>query len=358
MLAARARALGDGQGHDAEDEGQGGHQDRPQSDAHRLQRGVDERATLLLQILGELDDQDGVLGRQAHGRQQADLEVDVVGQAADHGGQHRADDTQRNDQDHRQGDAPALVQGGQQQEDHDDRQGVQRRRLGARLAFLLRQAGPFVANARRQLGGQAFHGVHGVAGALALGRRALDVHGRQAIVALEPGRADGPAGGGEGREGRHLAVRAADVPPLKVFGAHAEGRVGLYIDLLDPAPVDEVVDVETAERGAEGAVDVGGRDALGAGPGLVDVDAELGRVVLAVGAHAGQVRVLAGHAQQLVAGGHQGVVADAADVFQFEVEARGVAQLRYGGRCDGEDHGVADLGEGAHGPAGDGLGRL
>ncbi len=51
-------------------------------------------------------------------------------------------------------------------------------------------------------------------------------------------------------------------------------------------------------------------------------------------------------------------MADAADVLQFEVEARGVTELRHGGRGDGEDHGVADLGEGAHGPAGDGLGGL
>ncbi len=158
--------------------------------------------------------------------------------------------------------------------------------MGARLAFLLRQAGPFVPDTGRQLGGQALHGGHGVAGALALGGRALDVHRGQAVVALKPGRTDRPAGGGEGGEGRHLAVRASDVPTFEVFGAHAVGRVGLDIDLLDPAAVDEVVDVEPAERGAERAVDVGGGQALGAGPGLVDVDGELGRVVLAVGPYA------------------------------------------------------------------------
>ena len=42
-------------------------------------------------VLGELDDQDRVLGRQADGGEQADLEVDVVGQAAQRGREHRAE---------------------------------------------------------------------------------------------------------------------------------------------------------------------------------------------------------------------------------------------------------------------------
>ena len=36
----------------------------------------------LVALLGELDDQDGVLGGQAHQRDDADLDIDVVFQAA------------------------------------------------------------------------------------------------------------------------------------------------------------------------------------------------------------------------------------------------------------------------------------
>jgi hypothetical protein len=206
----------------------------------------------------------------------------------------------------------------------------------------------------RQLGGDLLHGGHGLARALARGGRALDVERRQAVVALEARRAVDPVGGGEGRERRHRAGAGADVPAVQVFRTHAVGRVGLDIDLLDPAAVDEVVDVRTAPRGAERGVDVGRGQAHRPGLGLVDVDLQLRGVVLAVGAHAGQGRILGGHAQHLVARGDQGLVADAADVLQLEVEARRGAQFRHGRRHDGEDHGVADLHELAHGPAGDG----
>ena len=62
----------------AEDEGEAGHQDRPQPDARGLDRRVDDALALLLRALGEFDHQDGVLRGQAHGREQPDLEVDVV----------------------------------------------------------------------------------------------------------------------------------------------------------------------------------------------------------------------------------------------------------------------------------------
>src|SRR5580700_9379174 len=50
---------------DAEDEGERGHQDRPQPQPRRLDRGLPARAALVLELAGEFDDQDGVLGRQA-----------------------------------------------------------------------------------------------------------------------------------------------------------------------------------------------------------------------------------------------------------------------------------------------------
>ena len=49
---------------------------------HRLQRRLDQGLAVLEAVLGELDNEDGVLGCQTHGREQAHLEVDVVGEAA------------------------------------------------------------------------------------------------------------------------------------------------------------------------------------------------------------------------------------------------------------------------------------
>ena len=69
------------------------------------------------QLLGELDDQNAVLGRQADQHDQADLAVDVVDQAAqplrteraEHGERHRQQDDERQHE--------ALVLSGQRQVD-------------------------------------------------------------------------------------------------------------------------------------------------------------------------------------------------------------------------------------------------
>ena len=61
-LAGSAR---EHQRHDAQDEGERGHQDRPQPDARRLDRGVRDRQAALAKLLGELDDQDRVLAGES-----------------------------------------------------------------------------------------------------------------------------------------------------------------------------------------------------------------------------------------------------------------------------------------------------
>ncbi len=66
------------QRHHAEDEGERRHQDRPQTQLARRQRRVAARqAAFLVLVLGELDDQDGVLARQADQHHEADLREDV-----------------------------------------------------------------------------------------------------------------------------------------------------------------------------------------------------------------------------------------------------------------------------------------
>jgi hypothetical protein len=66
----------------------------PQAHARRLDRRLERRPALLDELLGELDDQDRVLRRQADGREQPDLEVDVVGRWPT-GRDHRAEHAER-----------------------------------------------------------------------------------------------------------------------------------------------------------------------------------------------------------------------------------------------------------------------
>src|SRR3546814_5378828 len=68
---------------------------------------------------------------------------------------------------------PALIERREAQKDDDQRQGIDHWCLAAAQAFLVRQAGPFQASARRQLAVHLGDGVHRVASAQALARRPL-----------------------------------------------------------------------------------------------------------------------------------------------------------------------------------------
>jgi hypothetical protein len=74
----------------------GSHENRAQAGA----RGFDDCAelvgALLLQLVGELDDEDPVLGYQADERDQADLAVDVQRRESEEREEQRAGDRQRN----------------------------------------------------------------------------------------------------------------------------------------------------------------------------------------------------------------------------------------------------------------------
>ncbi len=203
----------------------------------------------------------------------------------------------------------------------------------------------------RQLGRHLLHLGHRLAGADPRRRLSLDLHGRDAVVAFQPGRGILPAGGGEGGEGHHLAAAVADVPVADILRHHPVSGVGLDIDLLDPAVLDEVVDVGAAPGGGQHAVGVVHRNPHGAGPHVVDVELELRGIVLAVGPHRHQFGVLHGHAQKLVAGRHQLVVAQTVAVLQFHVEAVGEPEFDHRRRGEGEGHAVPELGKGPHGPA-------
>ena len=73
---------------------------------------------------------------------------------------------------------------------------------------------------------------------------------------------------------------------------------------------------------------------------------------IAVGPHGHQARVFGRHAQKLVAGRHEGLVAQAAAVLEFEVEPLGVAELHHGRRGEGEGKPLAEGRKVAHGPSG------
>ncbi len=73
----RALPEGQGQGEHAEDHGEGGHHDGPQPGAARRDEGLAAVHAPALQDLGEVHEEDGVLGHEAHEHDEADEGHDV-----------------------------------------------------------------------------------------------------------------------------------------------------------------------------------------------------------------------------------------------------------------------------------------
>src|SRR5262249_43452960 len=140
------------QGDDAEDEGERRHDDRPQPGATGLDDRLVARLPLFLELLGELHDQDGVLGGEADQYDQTDLREDVVVRAnrpdTGDGGQ----EAHGHDQDDGARQRPALVLAGQH---HEDQERAEREHEDGGVAgedLLERQLGPLEAQSRRKLG--------------------------------------------------------------------------------------------------------------------------------------------------------------------------------------------------------------
>ena len=157
------------------------------------------------------------------------------------------------------------------------------------------------AVARRQLRRELLDLRHRLAGGHARDRRALQLHRRHTVVAVEALRAIGPGFLGEVREGHQISGGVAHPPLLEVRGGRAAVCLALDVDPLDPAIVVEVVHVLTSPGDRQRVADIGRGYAHRAGGTPVDVEVELRRVLQPRGADRGDQRALRGHAQQLVA---------------------------------------------------------
>ena len=323
------------QGEDAEDEGQGGHDDGAEAQAGAFQGGFQHVEAFRPLLGGELDDQDGVLRRQADQHHQADLEVDVVGHAADHHRRQGAEEGEGHGQDHRQGQGPLLVLGRQDQEHHDDAEAEGDGGGGAGALFLEGLAGPFQLVA----GGQGFLGhflddLDGVAGTDLGHGTAHDLGGEEAVEALQLFRADHGLDLDQGRDGHHGTAAALHVHPAQVFRLGAELAVGLELHPVGAAVEVEVIDVECAHGGLQRLIHVADGDAHGDGLGFVDLDAQLGRGGAEEGVDAHQLLALLQALDELLhdAGKLLGIgIAAGLDV---GFETAGVAQAADGGRVE------------------------
>ena len=137
-------------GTQAQDEGEARHHHRPETQPCPFDGGFQQRHALGALLERELVDQDRVLGGKRDQHDEADLGVDVEGEAAELEPQDRAQPAYADREQDRDRHVPALVESHQEQvgEQHGEAQDVGR--LPGGQLLLVGGAGPFVGVAHRQ----------------------------------------------------------------------------------------------------------------------------------------------------------------------------------------------------------------
>src|SRR6185437_1603208 len=139
----------------------------------------------------------------------------------------------------------------------------------------------------------------------------------------------GPMRVGEGRERNHLPDIVPHIPPVQILRQHPGTQVTLDEHLLDPPPVEELIDVRGAPARGQGVTDGGDGHPQGAGLLPVDVKLVLRLVVQPVGTQHTDRGIFRGELEQLTACLHQYLVPHRGPIDELEVKAGGVAQLEH-----------------------------
>ena len=213
--------------------------------------------------------------------------------------------------------------------------------------LLVRDVGPRDAEAGRQDGGgEALHGGDGVARAVARRGVALDLRGREHVVAHDAIRAAPPLHVEHRAERHHAALRVAGLQALDVGGVGAEAALRLRPDLERAPEAVEVVHVRRAQVDLERVEDVAQRHVQLLRLHAVDVGVELRRAGPEGGEDAAQRRLAVGGGDQLVGGLLQRLeAATRRGPRTSSLKPPAVPRPRTGGGGNDEDLRVLDLGQ-------------
>ena len=207
-------------------------------------------------LRGELDDQDGVLGGKPDQRHQADLEIDVVVEAAQPDRQQRAQHGEGHRGQHRERQRPALVLRGQDQEHHDQAEDEAELARAAGRQLLVGRADPADGEISRQrLGDDVLHGGDRLAGRVARRGAAQDLGRREDVEAVDRVGTQDAGEGDQLVQRHHGAGVGADEDVAQVVRRFAEVGFGRQADAIGAAEQREVVDIEAAERALHGVED-------------------------------------------------------------------------------------------------------
>ena len=285
--AARRAGAGRGQQRDqAGDHRRRRHQDRTQPDTSRH---LDCRALvetfLELQLVGELDHQNAVLGDEADQRQQSDLGIDVDGRHAEEQRDQGADDRHGNaDHDH-QRIAQAFELRRQHQEDDDQREAEGDRELIALLHILPGVGQIIVAETGGQLLRFALQEVHRLPDRHARHRHRREGRGVELVVVRQRIRIGAGLDRHDGRQRHQLPGVGRNIVTAERFRRQPHAARHLRDHLIRSSLEIEAVDVIAAQQRLQRGADLRHVDAEIARLGTVDGDAHhrLVEVEIAVG---------------------------------------------------------------------------
>ena len=225
------------------------------------------------------DHQDGILSRKGDEHDQADLHIEIVGDTRHAQGGDRAEEGQRDGEDHGQGQDPAFILAGQKQVDQDDGQAEHQDSGGACQFFLIGERGPLILHAlREQAERHCLHRLERVARAVAPAFGTDDGGCRKKIVELDDARAVGRRDGDERTERNHTPARIDDGVFFDRIGIHAKRGVRLSVDIERAAELGELIDVGRPEIGLQRVEHLADRDTVGLSLAAVQLEGELGNV--------------------------------------------------------------------------------
>ena len=217
-----------------------------------------------------------------------------------------AEEAHGDDEDDGEGEAPAFILGGEDEEDEEDAEREDIHDGVASEDLLEGEVGPLKGVAAGELfGGDPLDGGYHLPGGDAGEGVAVDVGTGEHVVALD---AVGPADAFDvyqGAEGDHFPGAVASLKAGDVVGGVAKLGLGHGEDLVGAAEEVEVVHVHRAEGDLECLVDVGERDAEVFRSGAVDVHVELRGVGPEAGEHGGKAGLFGECIGKLAGGGFE-----------------------------------------------------
>src|SRR6516164_4958432 len=240
-----------------EDESERGHHDRTKPQTGAFGGRFEQRNPMLALLLGELDDQNAVLGGQTDQYNHPDLGIEIQRQPEQEDRRKAPKNADRNRKQYRNRNIPAFIQCDQEQIGKQNSEAEYDARPSFRSLLLKRSVGPFPGISRRErFRGYLLERLQSLAGRYSRRRVSLDGSGSKVVVANDRGRADDGTYLDQTAHWDHLSLRIAHIDAINVIDLRPVRGIRLHLHLPRPSEEVHVVDEIASQRGLQCLEDV------------------------------------------------------------------------------------------------------